>query len=274
MIPYLIALIPFLFIFGNPILDFLSGSSSCQVPKIHRIPKPKLNTDLLALKDDDKTYQCERDGYKIHVYSREPLVIYFEGFLSEEERDHLLKISEPLYEPSTITHNGGKEVNRDTSVRDSEVAVVPRDDVVKCIEDRARSVQGWREEVWIERLRVQRYGVGGHYSHHYDWSSAMGGWGRVSSFMVWVDDAKGELEGGGTEFSKLPGKNGKWCKFLDCESQGNGTVFKVAPGNAVYWENFRSDGTGRGYEETWHAGLPVKKGKKIGLNIWSWGRMD
>jgi prolyl 4-hydroxylase len=36
----------------------------------------------------------------------------------------------------------------------------------------------------------------------------------------------------------------------------------------VYWENMRSDGSG--YPESWHAGLPVESGSKIGLNIWSW----
>ena len=73
----------------------------------------------------------------------------------------------------------------------------------------------------------------------------------------------------------------RWCRFVDCEAGGedNGTnkkgvVFKPVPGNAVYWENFRSDGSGRGYDETWHAGLPVEKGVKVGLNIWSLGRID
>lgn len=45
-------------------------------------------------------------------------------------------------------------------------------------------------------------------------------------------------------------------------------MFKPIKGNAVYWENMRSDGTG--YEESWHAGLPVESGEKIGLNIWNW----
>lgn len=39
-------------------------------------------------------------------------------------------------------------------------------------------------------------------------------------------------------------------------------------GNAVYWENIRPDGTD--YEESWHSGLPVTSGMKIGSNIWSW----
>ena len=205
-----------------------------------------------------------------------------------------------------MTHDGGVSIEKDTSVRDSEVALVPRTHTVRCIESRARSLQGWRSEVWVERLRVQRYHPGGHYSHHFDWSSNRGGWGRVSSFMVWVDDGGGLLEGGGTEFPSLrKEEDPRWCQFVDCsrsgrenngstaaagpdghvsdgwageydgasESEEPGTVFKAQVGNAVFWENFRSDGTARGYDETWHAGLPVTRGSKVGLNIWSWGRI-
>lgn len=184
--------------------------------------------------------------------------------------------SAPIYEPSTITHDGGHSIHRDATVRDSEVAVVPRTSTARCIEDRARSIQGWRDEVWLERLRVQRYGPSGHYSHHFDWSMARGGWGRVSSFMVWVDDGDGTLRGGGTEFPLLPSKtDSRWCAFIDCSADSQqGVTFKPVPGNAVYWENFRSDGSGRGFQETWHAGLPVVEGTKVGLNIWSWGRLD
>lgn len=120
--------------------------------------------------------------------------------------------------------------------------------------------------------------------------------------MAWVD-ATDELEGGGTEFPLLettPESNvPRWCDLIECEGEsaggqdgqgeqkklgnekklegeeegeGKGTTFKVVPGNAVYWENFAPDG--RGYDETWHAGLPVKKGVKVGLNIWSFGRIE
>ncbi|KAK4668017.1 uncharacterized protein QC764_702630 [Podospora pseudoanserina] len=293
---FVIAVLPLFFVFSSEIFTFLSGalcpSCNCESAKpLHRIPRPQLRPEFLALENGtDARLGCEDVGYKMHVFSREPLVVYFENFVSAREREHLLDISEKIYTPSTITHNGGQTSDRNTKVRDSEVALVPRTEGVRCIERRAREVQGWREEVWIERLRVQRYNPGGHYSHHFDWSSGRGGWGRVSSFMVWVHGE--ELEGGGTEFPRLElrGDRKKWCKFIECEDNldgedskdkgvetaedEKGAVFKVIPGNAVYWENFRSDGTGRGYNETWHAGLPVKKGVKVGLNIWSYGRID
>ena len=97
--------------------------------------------------------------------------------------------------------------------------------------------------------------------------------------MVWVDAADG-LEGGGTEFPlmNVRGEGGEqWCRLLDCKNgsvaadRREGTVFKPVAGNAVYWENFATDG--RGNDETWHAGLPVTKGVKVGLNIWSVGRI-
>lgn len=211
----------------------------------------------------------------------------------------MYECSEPLFEPSTITHDSSA-THRDTTVRDSFVALLPRTDIVRCIEARALAFQGWRRDTWIERLRTQRYVAGGHYNHHFDWSGNANGWGRVSSFMAWVDAAD-DLEGGGTEFplleTAMEGSSPKWCDLIECESEkagdgdgheeqkklgdevkadgeaeGKGTTFKVVPGNAVYWENFAPDG--RGYDETWHAGLPVKKGVKVGLNIWSFGRIE
>jgi prolyl 4-hydroxylase len=97
--------------------------------------------------------------------------------------------------------------------------------------------------------------------------------------MVYVD---ADCEGGGTEFPrvKMPetGK-GRWCEFLECGDEAGGEgrrgrdkmgiIFKPIRGNAVFWENLKPDG--RGYEETYHAGLPVLSGSKVGLNIWSWG---
>jgi prolyl 4-hydroxylase len=58
---------------------------------------------------------------------------------------------------------------------------------------------------------------------------------------------------------------------LECDGVAAkmGITFKAITGNAVFWQNL--DSHGRGYEETYHAGLPVLSGYKVGLNIWSWG---
>ena len=148
-----------------------------------------------------------------------------------------------------------------------------RDDTVRCIEHRARAFQGWRQDIQIELLRTQRYLAGGHYTHHYDWSGANRAADRVSTFNVYVD---AECEGGGTDFPRIrmpETRGGRWCEFLECAEDRNekhmGVTFKPVKGNAIFWVNIRPDG--RGFEETWHAGLPVTSGWKVGLNIWSWG---
>lgn len=176
--------------------------------------------------------------------------------------------SNPLFQPSTIWSSG--EERLDTKIRHSSKAPVPRSHTVQCIESRARAFQGWRPFVFVEKLWAQRYGPNGHYTYHYDWTSASRNRGRISSFMVWLGS---ECTGGGTHFPRIKRPEGvEWCKFVECgEDDGEekeGVIFKPVKGNAVYWENIRPDGTG--YDESWHAGLPVLSGEKIGLNIWSW----
>ncbi|KAK6069635.1 2OG-Fe oxygenase family protein [Seiridium cupressi] len=287
MFPYIVGGIAILLLFSDPIAQYFSP----RVAKIPRTPRPAVNESLLAIDGvNDTAPVCGTNAYSVHILSKAPLVIYVENFVSEEERRHLLEISEPLFAPSTVTSDG-LNTYQNTSIRDSAVAVVPRDNTVRCIEQRALDFQGWRDDLWIERLRTQRYVEGGHYTHHFDWGSGARGWGRVSSMMAWV--AADGVEGGGTEFPLLRrrGPKEKWCQWVECPEVKNqrgdlddgeqteldeqvGLTFKPIAGNAVLWENFRPDGTGRGWDETWHAGMQVKKGVKVGLNIWSWGRLD
>lgn len=188
-------------------------------------------------------------------------------------------LSEDKFEPSTVTSGTPDDVSRREDIRISESALLDRDDTVRCIEHRARAFQGWPPNLHIERLRTQRYTAGGYYKHHYDFNEgSQRSQNRLSTFNVYV---LGDCEGGGTEFPRIrmpDTEKGRWCEFLECgedatrdESLGErvGVTFKAISGNAIFWENVHPDGTG--YDETWHAGLPVKSGTKVGLNIWSWG---
>ncbi|OTB06857.1 hypothetical protein M426DRAFT_318569 [Hypoxylon sp. CI-4A] len=266
MFSYVVAGIAIFLFAYNPIIQSISPQPS----HLPRTPRPRINESLLAIDATNQSApECPPDSYSVHILSKAPIVIYIENFISKEERSHLLEISEPLFEPSTIT-NDGNSTHRDATIRDSEVALIPRTETVRCIEARARAVQGWREDLWIERLRTQRYGTNQHYSHHFDWGSGARGWGRVSSFMAWVQAE--DVEGGGTEFPLLRREvpDEPWCRWVECaepaEPTGEegikdgelavGVTFKPVSGNAVYWENFRPDGTGRGWDETWHAGAP------------------
>lgn len=94
MFSYIVGLLAVLVLFHDPISQLLSSPGA--VPQIRRTPRPRLNTDLLALEDEASANEtgiaCPPDAYAVHVFSREPLVLYIEGFLSAEERAHLLDI--------------------------------------------------------------------------------------------------------------------------------------------------------------------------------------
>jgi prolyl 4-hydroxylase len=228
---------------------------------------------------------CPPHSYNIHILHHSPLIIYIPHFLSQSETSHLVSLSLPLFAPSTVYDGSATKI--DTSVRNSEVALLPDDDeIVQCIVARALAFQGYPENVFVEKFRAQRYGVGGHYANHYDWTGASRVADRLSTFMVYLK-AEG-VEGGGTHFPRIAKPKPmpeEWCSFVECGEEGRaegilgggegegmeGLTFKPVEGSAVYWENLRQGREGRGgYEETWHAGLPVRGGEKIGLNVWSW----
>jgi prolyl 4-hydroxylase len=67
-------------------------------------------------------------------------------------------------------------------------------------------------------------------------------------------------------------KDERWCDAIECDEEGRDgyqrVIFKPVKRAAVFWENFHMNGTG--HIGVYHAGLPVKDGVKVGLNIWSW----
>ena len=154
----------------------------------------------------------------------------------------------------------------DTSIRSSSSAEITRTDVVRCIEERALAFQGYESTNtgFLEPLQVVRYGPSEEYKHHFDWALTTR---RDTTFFVYLE---ANCTGGGTNFPVLnPPTDEKWCEFVDCdESYNAGVTFKPIAGNAIFWQNFNADGTG--IKESFHAGLPVTTGSKIGLNIWTW----
>lgn len=285
IVSWLIYLVPVYIFILNPLLQqFLPESvtllgSNDLSEWVDAAPGLNLTDDTFISPEDGTPFNCagEPEGYKVHLLSRTPLILYIENFVGAEEADHLVDISLNKYTPS-IVYDGVTE-RVDPNQRLSDRALLDRDDTVRCLEERARAFQGWRPHLYIERMWAQRYNTSGHYRHHYDWTGSLArGGDRLSTFMVYLG---ADCEGGGTNFPRLRMPVGKqWCRFLECdvdEGEGDGEAvqrskdgitFKPIKGNAVFWENLRADGTG--YTETWHAAYPVTSGTKVGLNIWSW----
>ena len=90
MLSYVVGLVAFLIFFLNPISQLLW-------PQTRRVrtERPQLDESLLALDTPNETFaalDCPDDAYLVHVFSKFPLVLYIENFLSADEREHLLEI--------------------------------------------------------------------------------------------------------------------------------------------------------------------------------------
>ncbi|KAK6069413.1 2og-fe oxygenase family protein [Seiridium cupressi] len=215
---------------------------------------------------------CHHPAYRSHILSKSPLVIYLTDFLTPEERTHLTEITKDTFSHSAVADGTGAEGQRQT--RTSQSTNVERDDLVRCIEERALLFQGFDvPRNHLEPVQLVKYAQGEHYHFHTDWftnpihaTSALGG-NRLSSFFAYV--AAENITGGGTNFPMLDAPyNQKWCDFIDCdEPYENGVTFRPVAGNAVFWQNLLEDGTGD--QRNLHAGLPVTSGWKIGMNIWT-----
>jgi prolyl 4-hydroxylase len=63
----------------------------------------------------------------------------------------------------------------------------------------------------------------------------------------------------------------RWCEYVNCDAEAeDGVVFRPVQGNAVFWRNLKGSGKGWvGDRRTVHAGLPVQRGEKVGMNVWT-----
>lgn len=155
---------------------------------------------------------------------------------------------------------------------------MPRDAVVRCVEDRALAFQGLdTPRSRLEPVQLVRYGAGEHFHFHTDWHADGGaaadprhGGDRLSSFFAYVAVEDGTT-GGGTSFPLVDAPPGEgWCALghVDCDEEWErGVAFRPVEGNAVFWLNLLPDGSGD--PRTLHAGLPVTSGGKVGMNIWT-----
>lgn len=127
-----------------------------------------------------------------------------------------------------------------------------------------------------------RYEVGQRFDAHRDWyeePQLLRGdergrrFNRKASFFVYLESQ--EVQGGETWFPHVDvevggekgqgdGEGEKWRRFED-----GGTAFMPREGNGLFWVNLHANGTGD--ERVVHAGLPLLRGRKTGMNLWARG---
>ena len=175
----------------------------------------------------------------------------YNNFLNENEINLLLN-SCIKFNSSTII-NDGKIVS---NYRTSKTCFIKRTNkIYDIIIKKIKKI--FNIDSVIENLQLTRYYPGQYYGEHYDYfdpndisqnKSIKTNGQRMKTIFVYLKEPD---EGGETEFPLLKQK------------------FKPKKGSAILWSNCIKNG--KKYllrKETLHSGKPVKKGIKIGLNIW------
>ncbi|KAF2833558.1 hypothetical protein CC86DRAFT_242781, partial [Ophiobolus disseminans] len=224
--------------------------------------------------------ECPPHNYTTHILSMSPLVIYIPSFITPSEAQHLQAISAGKFTSSQVADDSGQQ--HLASTRTSQSTSLESDNIVRCIEQRALDFQGFdtkRER--LEPLQLVKYAQQQEYHAHTDWFTGSAqttpefGGNRLSSFFVYVH-ASSDIIGGGTQFTLLDApQDERWCEWINCDAElEDGMVFRPVQGNAVFWRNLVEVKRGgkaeyMGDRRTVHAGLPVQRGEKLGMNVWT-----
>lgn len=212
------------------------------------------------------------------IVSLDPLLIYISDFLSPPEIEQILEITKDRFVPSRVYSPVS------SSHRNSSSCVLPTGPIHDTIIARAESLLETTVESYpssglsffgFEELQLVKYGPSEYYNAHVDWFDTLHrenkGWGsrlynRGASFFIYLEDA---CVGGGTHFPEISA----WTDDFRLaalqpliSTDGKGISFQPKKGNGIFWVNLRPDGIGD--ERLIHAGLPVKQGRKVGMNIW------
>ena len=196
----------------------------------------------------------------------EPRMAHLEGFLSADECAHIIKLGLNGGElhPSRVVKHDRKEGEAGgviTAARTSENCRVSaqQDIVVRRVVQRAAYLAGLTPD-HAEAVQVVHYTETQQYRPHYDffdpcdsrYADRCGVQGnRLISVFAYLSGCEG---GGKTAFPRL------------VDTSGKRMAFEPKVGCAVWWYNI--DRNGQLDDNTLHAGEPVAKGEKWGLNVW------
>lgn len=196
------------------------------------------------------------DDRDVHVTFRlaRPVIAQFDNFMSHEECDELIRLSEAKLTRSTIVDpKTGKGEIIEARSSYGTYFNVNENPFIQKLDKRIAAVMNWPVENG-EGIQILNYKIGGEYKPHFDYFSpnesgsaphlARGGQ-RVSTLVMYLNDVE---EGGETLFPTIG--------------------FAVTPkkGSAVYFEYCNSKG--QVDPLTLHGGNPVTKGSKWIATKW------
>ncbi|MBJ6611700.1 MAG: 2OG-Fe(II) oxygenase [Candidatus Thiothrix moscowensis] len=173
-----------------------------------------------------------------------------DDFLTPEECDKVVALTEAKLRPSKVTHDSGDKLYRTSSTCHLDENLDP---FVRHVDEKIARTLGIRLP-YSEPIQAQHYAIGQEFKAHHDYfvpntdiyqqfAEDLGQ--RTWTFMVYLNDT---LKGGGTHFLHID------------------QIFYPKKGQAVIWNNLLPDGTPN--RHTLHHGMPVEAGKKVIITKW------
>jgi len=194
----------------------------------------------------ERSWSEEHAHYRPTVLSRDPWVVTFDSFLSDEETKRVIEVGGRHWQRS----QAGDGVQ---SVRTSSTAWCPHsgcgsDPVLQRLRQRISNLTLIPEEN-AEHLQVLRYEEGQFYRRHHDQNSPVtSAWGpRLYTFFMYLNDVE---QGGETHFPLL-----------------NISV-KPRRGRAVLWPSVLDQRPRERDDRTDHEAVAVVRGVKYAANYW------
>lgn len=184
------------------------------------------------------------------VISEEPRIAVIRGFLSAAECRYLAEQALPALQPAIVVHpqTGRAMLDPVRTALSAGFPFVLEDPVIHAINRRIMAATGTSYEQG-EPIQVLSYEPGQEYKLHSDCLPPPPPGQRlnqrIQTFLVTLDD---RFEGGETSFPRI------------------GLNLRCAAGDAVHFVNI--DQVGQPEQLAWHAGLPVKRGRKLLLSKW------
>lgn len=176
--------------------------------------------------------------------------VFYDNFLDDNDINILLNSCDN-YRYSEVKNEDGSMIK--DKGRTSTSCFIPKSKTkaYTLIKEKIKNIFNFECE--LEDLQLTKYNGGEFYNPHYDYFKKLPSHEkqRLKTIFVYL---KEPIEGGETEFPKINKK------------------FAPKKGGAVMWTNCFKNGDGYILREnSLHGGNPVKKGEKIGLNIWILG---
>ncbi|XP_019504872.1 PREDICTED: prolyl 4-hydroxylase subunit alpha-3 [Hipposideros armiger] len=186
------------------------------------------------------------------VIHLEPYVVLYHDFVSDSEAQKIRGLAAPWLQRSVVA-SGEKQLPVEYRISKSAWLKDTADPVLVTLDHRIAALTGLDiRPPHAEYLQVVNYGIGGHYEPHFDHATSpssplyrMKSGNRVATFMIYLSSVEA---GGATAFI-----------------YANFSV-PVVKNAALFWWNLRR--SGKGDDDTLHAGCPVLVGDKWVANKW------